>query len=60
MLTTQDFVEPGERDMLCKFAPAEENCEEFAFPGIFCLSSRPTTNERKKESILCRHYVDIV
>lgn len=47
MLTTQDFVELGERDVLYNFAPAEgnvpvsvlleENCEELAFPGVFVV-----------------------
>lgn len=57
MLTTQDFIEAEERDLLYNFAPGErsipvsvfleKDSEELAFPGIFCGQRRPINNERK-------------
>ena len=52
MLTAPDYIEPGERDHIYHFAPGEGSipvsvfmepqCEELAFPGIFCGEERPS------------------
>ncbi|KAK3099796.1 hypothetical protein FSP39_009735 [Pinctada imbricata] len=56
MLTAPDYIEPGERDKVYNFAPAEggaplsvflqPDCEELAFPGIFCGHKRPSNEDR--------------
>jgi hypothetical protein len=66
LLTTQDFIEPGDRDLLYNFAPGEgsvpvsvfleKDSEELAFPGIFCGQKRPNNSEREVKVT----YADIV
>jgi hypothetical protein len=56
MLTAPNYLEPGERDKIYHFAPGEgsvpvsifmePDCEELAFPGIFCGEKRPSNDER--------------
>ena len=56
LLTSPDFVEDCERDKILSFAPGENNhsisifkdhnCEELAYPGIFCGHARAGNKER--------------
>ena len=57
MLTSTDFLEDSERQVILNVAPAEGNrplsifrdecCEELAYPGIFLGMKRPELKERK-------------
>ena len=56
MLTSPDFIEPNERDLIYSYAPAEnntpvsifveKNSEELSYSGIFCGQARAPNNQR--------------